>query len=45
MMTPVAFAATLRQPLLGPTATAAGEGVKGRGRLTNTTRRTTRRII
>jgi putative transposase len=28
MMTPVAFAASLRQPLPGPTATAAGEGIE-----------------
>jgi putative transposase len=30
MMTPVAFAASLRGPLLGPTATAAGEGIEQR---------------
>jgi putative transposase len=45
MMTPVAFAASLRQPLPGPAATAAGEGVDRRGRLTSTTQRTTRPII
>ena len=28
MMTPAAFAASLRQPLLRPTATAAGEGIE-----------------
>jgi putative transposase len=32
MMTPVAFAASLRGPLLGPTATAAGEGIEQRCR-------------
>jgi putative transposase len=45
MMTPVAFAASLRQLQPEPTATAAGEEVEGRGRLTSTTQRTTRRII
>jgi len=30
MMTPAAFAATVRQPLLGPTPTAAGEGIEQR---------------
>jgi hypothetical protein len=30
MMTPVAFAASLRAPLPGPTTTAAGDGVKQR---------------
>ena len=28
MMTPAAFAASLQQPLLRPTATAAGEGIE-----------------
>jgi putative transposase len=45
MMTPIAFAASLRQPHREPTATAAEEGIEGRERLTNTTRRTTRSII
>jgi hypothetical protein len=30
MMTPIAFAASLRQPQRGPTATAAGEGIEQR---------------
>jgi putative transposase len=42
MMTPAAFAATLRQPPGQPTATTAGEEVEGRGRLTSTIQRTTR---
>lgn len=33
MMTPAAFAASLRQPSLTPTATAAGEGIEQRCRL------------
>jgi putative transposase len=33
MMTPAAFAASLQQPLLRPTATAAGEGIEQRSRL------------
>jgi hypothetical protein len=33
MMTPIAFAASLRKPPLGPTATAAGEGIEQRCRL------------
>jgi len=33
MMTPDAFAARLRQPLPGPTATAAGEGIEQRSHL------------
>ena len=37
MMTPVAFAANLRQPLPRPTATAAEEEVDRGGRLTSTT--------
>jgi putative transposase len=45
MMTPAAFAASLRQPQQELTATAAGERVKRRARLTSTTRRSTRRII
>jgi putative transposase len=45
MMTPVAFAASLRPPPAEPTATAAGERIEGRGRLISTTRRTTRRVI
>ena len=44
-MTPAAFAASLRQPLPEPTATAAGEEVKGRSWLTSATRLTTRSII
>jgi hypothetical protein len=45
MMTPAAFAASLRQPPGQPTATTAGEEVEGRGRLTNTIQRSTHRII
>ena len=45
MMTPVAFAASLREPRPEPAATASGEGVEERGRLTNTTQRTARPII
>jgi hypothetical protein len=45
MMTPVAFAPSLRRPLPGMTATAAGEGIDRGGRLTGTTQRTTRPII
>jgi putative transposase len=45
MMTPVAFAATLRRPLTNTTATAAGEGVERRGRLTSTIQRPAHRII
>lgn len=33
MMTPAAFAASLRQPLLRPTATTAGEGIEQRSQL------------
>jgi putative transposase len=35
MMTPVAFAASLREPLLGPTATTAGERIEQRCRQTH----------
>jgi putative transposase len=45
MMTPNAFAASVRQPQPEPTATAAGEGIEERGRLTSSIQRTTRCII
>ncbi len=45
MMTPAAFAASLRQPQPEPTATAAGEEVERRSWLTSTTPRATRPII
>jgi transposase InsO family protein len=45
MMTPAAFAASLRQPQAQRTATAAGEGVEARGRLTSSMQPTTRPII
>jgi hypothetical protein len=45
MMTPGAFAASVRQPLLGPTPTAAEEEVEGRAQLSSTMQRAIRSII
>jgi hypothetical protein len=45
MMTPLAFAVTLRQPHREPTGTSGGQAIEGSDRLPSTIQRATPRII